>query len=201
MIAKLTGILDSIDGQHCVVDVQGVGYLVQCSARTLGALAPVGESVRLLIVTKMREDGIRLFGFQHEAERAWFELLQNVQGVGAKVALALLSSLTTDEIAAAIATGDKAMLTRADGVGAKLAQRLASELKDKVAALPAGAGMNIGLEGSVAGDGGRDAVSALVNLGYRPMQAETAIAKAAQKLGAKAKTPELIRAGLRELAR
>ncbi len=201
MIAKLTGTLDSIDGQHCVVDVQGVGYLVQCSTRTLGALAPVGEAVRLLIVTKMREDGIRLFGFLHESERAWFDLLQNVQGVGAKVALAILSSLTPDEIAAAIATGDKAMLSRADGVGAKLAQRLVSELKDKVGDLPLGAEAIASAERAGVAGFGRDAVSALVNLGYRAAQAEAAIAKAAQKLGGSAATSELIRAGLRELAR
>jgi Holliday junction DNA helicase RuvA len=204
VIAKLTGVLDSVQNGACIVDVQGVGYLVQCSARTLRALSPVGSGVNLLIVTKMREDGIRLFGFLHESERFWFEILQNVQGVGSKVALSLLSSLSPDEVAQAIASGDKAALTRAEGLGAKLAQRLVNELKDKVGALPAGAmlGSNPGGEGDGVWDGaGRDAVSALVNLGYRAAQAEVAIAKAARKLGDGASAGDLIRTGLRELAR
>ena len=208
MIAKLAGVLDSVQNGACVIDVQGVGYLVHCSARTLRALAPtgapVGGNVNLLIVTKMREDGIRLFGFTQEAERFWFEMLQNVQGVGSKVALSLLSSLSPDEVAVAIASGDKAALTRAEGLGAKLAQRLINELKDKIGALPAGVMLNDGQGGALvrALDGvNRDAVSALVNLGYRAAQAETAIAKAARQLGEGASASDLIRAGLRELGR
>ena len=181
MIAKLTGVLDSVGRDHAVIDVGGVGYLVRCSARTLAALPQAGAAVSVAVETLVREDAIELFGFGSTAEREWFRLLTTVQGVGAKVALSLLSALNSDELALAIAAGDKAMLSRADGVGPKLANRLISELKEKIA----GAGIAAtptATPTARAGDAAADAVSALVNLGYRRAEALGAVDRALRKL-------------------
>jgi Holliday junction DNA helicase RuvA len=203
MIAKLTGKLDSVGRDHAVVDCGGVGYLVHCPSRTLGALATPGETVSLAIETIVREDAFNLYGFADAAERDWFRLLMTVQGVGAKVALSLLSALSAADLAAAIANEDKAMLTRAEGVGPKLATRLALELKDKVGTMALGrslptapipAGVPVGGDAAAA-----DAVSALVNLGYRRVEAVGAVERAMKKLGKGARVEALIPAGLKEL--
>jgi Holliday junction DNA helicase RuvA len=206
MIAKLKGLIDSYGEDFVVLDVNGVGYLVQCSSRTLQALPPIGEAVSLAIETQLREDAIRLFGFREDAEREWFRLLQTVQGVGAKVALAILSTLDPDDLAHAVSGRDKAQLQRASGVGARLAERLITELKDKV---PASAVLAPGV--TLGGSPGArkaalpqpiaDAVSALVNLGYGEPQANAAIAAALRAAGEEAATSQLIRLGLKELAR
>lgn len=205
MIGKLSGVIDSYGEDFVIVDVQGVGYLVHCSSRTLQQLPPVGEAARLSIETYVREDVIRLYGFRSDAEREWFRLLQTVQGVGAKVALGLLSVLEPGGIATAIATGDKASIARGPGVGPKLAARIVAELKDKA---PAYAGIDpavVRLSGAVderkAPQPVSDAVSALVNLGYAQAQASAAVAAALRQAGEAAEAKELIRLGLRELAR
>ncbi len=206
MIAKLKGLLDSVGEGALVIDVGGVGYQVFCSARTLRGLPKAGEAVQLHIETHVREDHIHLFGFLTQAERAWFTLLQTVQGVGAKVALAILGSLSTDELTRALASGDKAMLTRCDGVGPKLAARLVTELKDKMSGLELGAAA-AGLPEAAApamgeGQGAvSDALSALVNLGYKRADAFGAVMQAARSLGDKADVSSLIRLGLKELAK
>lgn len=204
MIGKLKGTVDGISDDHVLVDVHGVGYLVQASSRTLQGLSN-GEAVTLLIETQVREDAIRLFGFVTEAEREWFRLLQTVQGVGSKVALAILSVLSGGEIATAIGTQDKAMIARAPGVGPKLAQRIVVELKDKS---PAMSGFDAGvasLANSVADRAApkpvADAISALANLGYPQAQAMTAIAAAVRTLGDGAETSALIRQGLKEMSK
>jgi len=204
MIGKLKGTVDGVSEDHVLVDVHGVGYLVQASSRTLQGLKN-GEAVTLLIETQVREDAIRLFGFVTEAEREWFRLLQTVQGVGSKVALAILSVLSGGEIATAIGTQDKAMIARAPGVGPKLAQRIVVELKDKS---PAMSGLDMGvvsLANAVADRAApkpvADAISALANLGYPQAQAMTAIAAAVKTLGDGAETSALIRQGLKELAK
>jgi holliday junction DNA helicase RuvA len=204
MIAKLTGRIDSVSRDHVVIDVGGVGYLVRCPARTLATLPGPGEAASLAIETLVREDAIDLYGFAETAERDWFRLLMTVQGVGAKVALSLLSALNPADLAAAISAEDRTALTRADGVGPKLATRLAMELKEKVgtmtvgralatAAAPAG-GAPIGGDAAAA-----DAVSALVNLGYRRLEATSAVERALKKLGKGARVEALIPAGLKEL--
>lgn len=202
MIAKLKGIVDHVGDGHAIIDVGGVGYLVHCAARTLGRLK-AGEAAALLIETDVGEDHIRLFGFADGAEREWFRLLTSVQGVGSRIGLAVLSTLTPDELVRAIAAGDKTTVSRANGVGGKLAQRIVTELKDKVSALALGAA------GGAAGKKGKgggvdtataDAVSALVNLGYVPADALGAVAQAGEALGAGASVAELIRAALSELA-
>lgn len=204
MIAKLTGMIDSTGSDWAVIDVSGVGYLVFCSARTLGRLVP-GEAASLVIETHVREDHIHLYGFLDEAERAWFKLLTTVQGVGAKVALGILSVLSGDELVQAIAAADKATITRAPGVGPKLAARMLTELKDKVATIALGPVAGLG-GGTSSQTGGAvhgttaEAVSALVNLGYSASHALTAVSAAAVKLGEGAGLEELIRAGLGELA-
>ncbi|MBI3706490.1 MAG: Holliday junction branch migration protein RuvA [Proteobacteria bacterium] len=200
MIAKLTGVLDAVARDHAVIDVGGVGYLVRASARTLGGLPPAGADVSLAVETLVRDDAIDLYGFSEAAERDWFRLLMTVQGVGAKVALSLLSALSPDDLAAAIANEDKAMLTRADGVGPKLGSRLANELKDKVAAMPLARPRVAAVGGGPLGGAAADAVSALINLGYRRAEAADAVSRAAQKLGANARVEALIPAGLKELA-
>lgn len=200
MIAKLSGILESVGDEGVVVDVAGVGYLVACSAGTISRLPRVGEAVSLLVETQVREDGIHLYGFAERAEREWFRRLLTVQGVGARVALAILSALRPDDLFQALASGDKAMLSRADGVGPKLAARVIHELKDKVAALAVVAAA-MPAAGIAANDEAGAAVSALVNLGYRRVEAFGAIAHAAQRLGDDARLPDLIRAGLQELGR
>ena len=205
MIGKLRGLIDSYGEDFIIVDVGGVGYLVHCSARTLQALPAQGEAVTLAIETHVREDQIKLFGFTSDLEREWFRLLQTVQGVGTKVALAILSTLKPTDLASAIALRDKAAITRAPGVGQKVAERVVTELKDKAPAYTDVDPAVIRLSGAV--DEHRapkpiaDAVSALVNLGYGHPQAAAAIAAAARNAGEGAETKQLIRLGLRELAK
>lgn len=206
MIGKLTGVVDSVGLDWVILDVGGVGYVVYCSGRTLGRLPKAGEVARLSIETHVREDRIQLFGFMADLEREWFRLLNTVQGVGTKVALAVLSTLDAPDLATAIALQDKAAISRAPGVGPKVAARIAAELKDKA---PLFADVDPGLArvaGEVAEAKGaatpvRDAVSALVNLGYAGPQASAAVAAAKQALGEDATTEKLIRAGLKELAK
>jgi Holliday junction DNA helicase RuvA len=198
MIAMLAGIVEQRGSDSLVLDVNGVGYLVFASARTLGRVPARGEPLRLLIETHVREDHIHLYGFADEAERSWFRLLTTVQGVGARLGLAILSVLAPDALATAILAQDKAALARADGVGPKLATRIASELKDKVGGIALGPATAISVgEGAAAAD----AVSALVNLGYSRSDAFGAVAEAAKRLGEAAKIDALIRAGLQELSR
>lgn len=204
MIAKLTGRLDFIGRDHIVIDVGGVGYLVRCPARTLAALPGLGETVSVAVETLVREDAIDLYGFVDSAERDWFRLLMTVQGVGARVAIALLSALNAADLAAAIANEDKTMLTRADGVGPKLATRLAMELRDKVGTMNLGRALASAPVATAAaplpGDAAAaDAVSALVNLGYRRIEAASAVDRAMKKLGKGARLEALIPAGLKEL--
>ena len=200
MIAKLAGIVDQIAGDAAIVDVNGVGYLTFCSTRTIGGLPPAGSPVRLLVETHVREDHIHLYGFIDAAERDWFRLLTTVQGVGARLALAILSALPPEQLSLAIFAQDRASMARADGVGPKLAARIVNELRDKVAGLAAPAPLTA--TPAAASDGpAADAVSALVNLGYRRAEAFGAVAAATQRLGAEAAAEALIRAGLQELAR
>ena len=196
MIAKLRGVLDSLGDGWAVVDVGGVGYLTYCSAGTLASLPQRGQEVSLTIETVVREDHIHLYGFASEQERDWFRLLQTVQSVGARLALAILGALPATELAACIAAQDKAGLTRAPGVGPKLAARILSELKDKVPSLPGAAPTATKVDGTA----NADAIAALVNLGYRPTEAHGAVSGAARTLGAEAPVEALIRAGLKELA-
>jgi Holliday junction DNA helicase RuvA len=200
VIAKLRGRVDSLSDGSAVIDVGGVGYLVFCSGRTLARLVE-GRSVALLVETQVREDGIHLYGFFDAEERRWFRLLVTIQGVGPKVALAMLGVLSPEELAVAIASGDRTSLTRAAGVGAKLAARIVSELKDKVGALPVGTG-GAALPAGVAVGGGvtADAVSALVNLGFRPIEAQGAVVAASGRLGPDVALEILIRGSLAELA-
>lgn len=202
MIAKLSGVLDSVEADACVVDVGGVGYLAYCSGRTLGRLPAPGQPVSLAVITHVREDHIHLYGFLDAAERDWFRLLTTVQGVGSRVALAIQSALGTAELAAAIALQDKTALARADGVGPKLAARITNELKDKVGGLQPMVPLDGGRGAAPATLGGaaEDAVSALVNLGYRRIDAFGAVTGAQRRLGADASIETLIRAGLAELA-
>ena len=205
MIGKLKGAIDSYGEDFVILDVHGVGYLVHCSARTLQALPAAGEAIELAIETHVREDQIRLFGFASGTEREWFRLLQTVQGVGTKVALAILSTLKPADLATAIALRDKATITRTPGVGAKVAERIVTELKDKAPALaavdPAIVRLSGALDERTAPQPVRDAVSALVNLGYGQPQAAAAIAAASREAGDGADTARLIRLGLKELAR
>jgi holliday junction DNA helicase RuvA len=205
MIAKLTGTIDSVGEDFLVLDVRGVGYLVYCSARTLGELPAVGKAAALAIETHVREDQIRLFGFLSTAEREWFRLLQTVQGVGAKVALAILSTLKAADLATAIAMRDKAAITRAPGVGPKVAERIVTELKDKSPALaavdPQVMRLSSAVEDKRAPGPVADALSALVNLGYGQPQAMAAISAAVRDAGDGADTARLIRLGLKELAK
>lgn len=199
MIGMLTGLVDTVGDDWVIIDVAGVGYQVHCSARTLAGLPGRGEAVRLDIATHVREDMIRLYGFTGAAERTWFHLLQSVQGVGAKVALAVLSTLTPAELSQAVAAQDKTTITRAPGVGPKVAQRIAVELKDKGTGFDMGAGAPGG--GAAGGGAAADAVSALVNLGYGRTDATRAVSAVLGDAGAPARTENLIRLALRELAR
>lgn len=201
MIGKLKGVIDT-HGEDCVIlDVHGVGYVVHCSGRTLQALPRPGEAAALIIETQVREDSIRLFGFTSESERDWFRLLQSVQGVGAKVALAVQTILAISELAAAIASQDKAALARAPGVGPRLAARIVAELKDKAPVCAATAPANVGSnETPPVPAGASDAISALVNLGYGRSQAAAAVAASVAALGEGAATAALIKRGLKELA-
>ena len=205
MIGKLTGTVDSVGEDFVILDVHGVGYLVHCSARTLRELPAVGKAVALAIETHVREDQIRLFGFLSGGEREWFRLLQTVQGVGTKVALSILSTLKPADLASAIAMRDKAMITRAPGVGPKVAERVVTELKDKAPAYssldPAVVRLSDALEERRAPRPVADAVSALVNLGYGLPQAAVAVAAAAKAAGEGAETAVLIRTALKELAK
>lgn len=208
MIAKLTGRLDSTGSGWAVVDVGGVGYLVYAAGRTLRGLGAAGAAVSLLIDTHVREDHIHLYGFADEAERSWFRLLITVQGVGAKVALAVLDAIGVEGIARAVAAQDRVALAKAEGVGPKLAGRIAAELKERAAALgfpqpskPAGPipGTAVPASGPATADHAADAVSALVNLGYQRVDAFGAVTAVARRLGSDASLAELIRQGLREL--
>ena len=205
MIGKLKGIIDSYGEDHIIVDVNGVGYVVHCSARTLQALPAQGEPVALAIETHVREDQIRLFGFLSDVEREWFRLLQTVQGVGTKVALSILSTLRPADLASAIALRDKAMIARSPGVGPKVAERIVTELKEKAPKYaeidPAVVRLAGAVEERRAPQPVADAVSALVNLGYGQPQAAAAIAAAAREAGEGAETARLIRLGLKELAK
>ena len=205
MIGKLKGIVDSYGEDFIILDVNGVGYLVHCSARTLQELPAMGQGATLSIETYVREDQLRLFGFMSDVEREWFRLLQMVQGVGAKVALSVLGTLKPADLATAITMRDKAMVARAPGVGPKVAERIVTELKDKA---PAYAGLDpavVRLSGAVeekrAPQPISDAVSALVNLGYGRPQAASAVAAAARNAGEGADAANLIRLGLKELAK
>ena len=202
MIAKLKGVVESVDDGSAVIDVNGVGYLVSASSRTLRDLV-VGQPATVLVETIVREDAIALYGFLETAERDWFRILTTVQGVGARVALSILSTLSPDEIARAIAAGDKASLSRPAGVGPKLAARLATELKDKAAAFGVAPTPSRAAAAAPAAPASinEDAVSALVNLGYRRVEAFGAVARVTQRLGADAPLDAVIRGALQELAR
>ncbi len=199
LIAKLRGVVDGIADGACILDVGGVGYLVFASSRTLGALPNPPGVASLLIETQVREDAIALYGFATSAERDWFRLLTTVQGVGAKVALGLLSALSPDQLIAAIATQDKAALTRSPGVGPKLGMRILSELREKAGAMPGGG--SVFAPASLAKGAVADALSALTNLGYRRAEAEAALARAVEDHGQDAALDVLIRAGLKALAK
>ena len=199
MIAKLTGRVEQIEADRCVIDVNGVGYLVQASTRTLSAL-PAGQVASVLIEMQVRADAIVLFGFAEPAEREWFRLLTTVQGVGARVALNILSALSPRDLVAAIQAGDRGALTRASGVGAKLAVRLLTELREKAGAMPSGVGFSPVMPPPVSGVEA-DAVSALVNLGYRRPEAAAAVERVVKRLGEGTALGVLIREGLQELAR
>lgn len=199
MIAQLTGRIDQLAEGSCIVDVNGVGYLVHASTRTLAALPVPPAAARLLVETHVREDAILLYGFAEAAERDWFRLLTTVQGVGAKVALSILSSLSPRELVSVIAAGDRASLTRAPGVGAKLAVRLLTELRDKAGAMPSSPG--IALPAARAPGVAEDALSALINLGYRRPEAQPAVARVMERLGDGASLDNVIRDALKELAR
>ncbi len=203
MIGKLRGCVDSVDEEALILDVNGVGYLVSASARTLRALPAPGEAAELLVETHVREDAIRLYGFLTVAERDWFRLLQSVQGVGAKVALGILGALSSEALSAAISRQDKAMMARAPGVGPKLAARLVLELKDKAPAFVAAdfAGAEPSRERAPKlTRAAEDAILALAGLGYAHPQAAAAVARISAELGEGAQTAALVRAGLKELA-
>jgi holliday junction DNA helicase RuvA len=205
MIGKLKGVIDAYGEDFVILDVHGVGYEVHCSARTLQALPAQGEAVTLAIDTHVREDQIRLFGFLSDLDREWFRLLQTVQGVGTKVALSILGTLRPVDLASAIAVRDKAMITRSPGVGPKVAERIVTELKDKAPAYamvdPAVMKLSGAVDEKRAPQPISDAVSALVNLGYGQPQAAAAIAAASRTAGEGADARQLIRLGLKELAR
>lgn len=202
MIAKLRGLLDETGTDWAVIDVAGVGYLVHCSAKTLSALGERGEACTLYTDLQVSENDMRLLGFAEAGERDWFRLLTQVQGVGSKVALAILSALSAGELQAACAGGDAAMVARANGVGPKLAGRIVNELKDKAGGMPGGSGM-AGVPVSAvsqAGAASADAVSALENLGFKPAVAARAVALAQSELGEGASESELIRVALKRAA-
>ena len=197
MIAKLKGLLDETGVDWAVIDVSGVGYLVHCSSKTLAALGEVGEACTVFTDLQVSENDMRLLGFAEAGERDWFRLLTQVQGVGGKVALAILSALTPGEIQTACANGDAAMVARAQGVGPKLAGRIVNELKDKAGALP---GAVAGAVAAPVGGASADAVSALENLGFKPAVAARAVAAAQGELGEGASEGELIRVALKRAA-
>jgi Holliday junction DNA helicase RuvA len=200
MIAKLTGLLDTVNENSLILDVGGVGYFVSCSTRTLGNVGTKGDPITLYIETVMRQESLQLYGFENQEEQACFRLLVTVQGVGVRMALAILSSFSSTDVYQAIAAQDKALLTRAEGVGPKLASRIVTELKDKVPQ-----DMAIGVSFSVPPSSltplVEEAISALVNLGYRRMEALTAVTKASHQDNSAASLNELIRQGLAFLSR
>jgi Holliday junction DNA helicase RuvA len=198
MIARLTGVLAESAADHAVIDVGGVGYLVWMSTRALAALGPVGGQVMVFTELQVREDAMTLYGFASGAERDWFRLLTSVQGVGGRVALAILSVLEPVELVRAVAAGDKAMVARANGVGPKLAIRIITELKDKTGGIVLGPGVTAPqVKGSAAGD----ALSALANLGFRPVEASAAVTAAEEELGPGATLDALVRLALKKAAR
>jgi len=197
MIARLKGLLAGFGADFAVIDVAGVGYLVSASTRTLAQLGAIGDEVVLHTEMLVAEDSIRLVGFASASERDWFRLLISVQGVGAKVALAILSALSGDEVHRAVASGDSAMIARAQGVGPKLAERIVRELKDKAG----GVALGPGAAPVPAGSHAQDAVSALVNLGFRPAEASAAVGKAESEVGADASLDLLVRAALKKAAK
>ncbi len=205
MIGKLKGIIDSYGEDYVILDVGGVGYQVHCASRTLQALPPPGEAAVLSIETYVREDQIKLFGFRTDHEREWFRLLQTVQGVGARVALAVLGTLSPADLASAIALRDRASVARTPGVGPKVAERIVTELKDKAPSFanvdPAAAHLAGAIDDQRAPRPVTEAISALVNLGYGQPQATAAIAAASRGAGENAETAQLIRLGLKELAK
>jgi len=203
MITKLRGTLDALSDTFAIIDVGGVGYQVHCSARSLGRLPAVGEAASLLTELIIREDAHMLLGFSTSEEREWYRLLISVQGVGMRVALSLLSLGEPPELAAAISSQDKTFIARAEGVGPKLAARIVNELKDKVVRLgfSTSAAKVIPLTQSRKPDLPQDAVSALINLGYRQNEAIDAIEMAVRECGKDAMIEQLIRTGLARLAR
>ena len=197
MIAHLQGRLAATGADHAVIDVNGVGYLVGASAKTLAALGITGDHVTVHTEMLVAEDSIRLMGFASAEERDWFRLLTSVQGVGAKVALAILSILVPEELQTAVARADTAMIGRANGVGPKLAQRIANELKDKAGGIAlGGSGVPV-----AAGGASADAVSALLNLGFKPAEASNAVSAASDELGPGATLDALVRLALRKAAK
>jgi Holliday junction DNA helicase RuvA len=198
VIAQLTGRVEALEEGRCVIDVNGVGYLVHASTRTLAALPAPPETARLLVETHVREDAILLYGFADSAERDWFRLLTTVQGVGGRVALSVLSALSPRDLVSAIASGDRASLTRAPGVGARLAVRLLTELRDKAGAMPSAAGFPV--SAPAARGVADDAVSALINLGYRRPDVQPVVTRIIERLGEAAPLDAVLRDSLRELA-
>lgn len=198
MIARLTGLFEDFGPDWAVIDVGGVGYLVHCSAKTLDALGLRGDRVTIHTELQVSENDMRLIGFASAGEREWFRLLTGIQGVGSKMALAVLSALAVEELQRACAGGDAAMVARAQGVGPKLASRIVNELKDKAGALPSAAG--IALAAAPAGSASRDAVSALQNLGFKPAVAASAVAAAVEELGEDAGLNALVRVALKRAA-
>ncbi len=203
MIALLRGRVALLDEEAVVIEVGGVGYRVFCGTRTLAALPPAGEATELLIETHMREGAIQLFGFETRAEQHWFRLLQNIQGVGARLALSLLSALTPEALATAVAARDRAALTRASGVGPRLAGRIIAELENRLESLPPVPVAGAAAAGAAAAGGGdalADAVSALVRLGYGRSEALRVVGAVGERLGAEAGIDRIIREALKELA-
>ncbi len=204
MIAKLTGLLDETAAETAVIDVGGVGYLVHASARTLAGLGIVGDRVTVFTQMQVSENDQRLIGFASAAERDWFRLLTAVQGVGSKVALAILSALDSDALHSAIASGDSAMVARANGVGPKLASRIVNELKDKAGGIALGSGAGARIitgAGSGAASPASDALSALTGLGFKHAEASNAVALALEELGADASLDALVRLALKRATR
>jgi Holliday junction DNA helicase RuvA len=203
MIAKLAGVVEQIEPDAAVIDVNGVGYLAFCSTRTIGRLPPAGSPVRLLIETHVREDHIHLYGFIDAAERDWFRLLTTVQGVGARLALSILSAVAPETLGLAILAQDKPTLAQAEGVGPRLAARIVNELRDKISSVAASAAAPVASRSEPINGGGvtADAISALENLGVGRTEALGAITAAAHRLGSEAGADVLIKAGLEELAR
>ena len=201
MIAKLAGVVEQIEADAAVIDVNGVGYLAFCSTRTIGRLPPPGSPARLLIETHVREDHIHLYGFIDAAERDWFRLLTTVQGVGARLALSLLSAVPPEKLGLAILAQDKPALAQAEGVGPRLAARIVNELRDKIGSLAAPVSAPLLVEPTNGRGPTADAIAALENLGVGRTEALGAVAAAARRLGSEAAADILIKAGLEELAR